>query len=126
MSVLTAEERAAIAGDVRRIIEACGDIARVLRPEKQGEDSFFGPHESGETEIHAAIPCELQHLPPEEIIQQGHDSVLHVFPDTDVKENDFVEVGGVRYRVTDVVPHDCFGAVTHLELRLEKEYRGSG
>ena len=126
MSVITAEEKASIAGDVRRIIEACGETARILRPEKEEEDSFFGPHESGETEISAAAPCELQHLPPEAVVQQGHDSVLHVLPDADVNENDFVEVEENRYRVTDIVPHDCFGVITHLELRLEKEYRDSG
>jgi hypothetical protein len=124
MSVLSAEEMVAITGDVRQIIEACGETARILRPEKSGTDSFFGPHESGEAIIASNVPCELQHLSPEAVIQKGHDAVLHVLPDAGVIENDFVEVAGVRYRVTDIVPHNCYGVITHFELRLEKEYRG--
>ena len=125
MNVLSPQEKVRVAADVKTIIESSGETASVLRPNRQGTDSFFGAHEAGETEI-ANIPCELRHLPPEEVQQKGHDAELHVLPGAPVQEGDFTVVGGIRYRVTDVKPHNCFGVVTHLEIKLELEQKNRG
>ena len=126
MTILSDSEKMQAVSDIRAMIEAGGTTARILRPAKAGLDSFFGAHEAAEVEIAAAIACELQDLPPEEVQQTGHDAALHVLPDVDVAEGDFTEVNGVRYRVTDRVEHNLFGVVTHLELRLEREYKDHG
>ena len=125
MTILSQREQQQIAADVRLVIESSGETARVLRPNRQGADTFFGAHEAAEVEV-AVIPCELRHLPPEEVQQKGHDAELHVLPGAPVLEGDFAVMVGVRYRVTDVKPHNCFGVVTHLELKLELEQRNRG
>lgn len=126
MSILSPQEKMRVAADVKTIIEASGETARILRPAKQGADTFYGSREVSETEVAAAIPCELRHLPPEEVQQKGHDALLHVLSEADVQEGDFAIVSGVRYRVTDLKPHNCFGVVTHVELALELEAKHRG
>ena len=126
MTILSDSEKTQAASDIRKMIEAGGQTARILRPVKAGLDSFFGAHEAAEVEIAAFAPCELQDLPPEEVQQTGHDAALQLLPDADIAEGDFVEVAGIRYRVTDIAPQNLFGVVTHLELRLEREYKDHG
>ena len=56
-----------------------------------------------------------------------------VLPGADVREGDWLDVDGmgggdgdgesVRYRVTEVKPQNLFGAVTHVDLHLERERR---
>jgi len=115
-------QRRQAAGDVAWLIRQSGVHAALLRPRVEGEDSFFGPHESAETEI-GTIPIELKELPPADLAEIGADAVASVLPDCGVKEQDFIRIGATRYRVTEVKAQNFFGKITHLDLRLEQEKR---
>ena len=128
MTILTIDEQTAAIADVQTIIESTGDLATIKRPTKTEPqpDDPFGEIEDSETQIAIDIPIEFIALAPEQIIQQGHDRVANVLPDTDVAENDFIidqANTNIRYRITNVVIHNLFGAITHKELRLERAYK---
>ena len=46
-----------------------------------------------------------------------------VLPDSGVQEQDFLKIGAIRYRVTEVKPQNLFGKITHFDLHLELEKR---
>jgi|GEM_PF-3209582 len=108
--------------DVARLIRLSRVEARLLRPQEEGDDSFFGAHESGEVEI-VRIPIEMKSLSATDLAELGADAVASALPDSGVQEQDFLEVEGERYRVSDIRKHNLFGVVTHLELHLEHEKR---
>ena len=108
--------------EVRWLILQSRVTAQVTRPQTAGEGTFFGAAESGEEQL-GAVPIEMQDLPPKDLTEIGADAVASVLPDAGVHENDFLAVGETRYRVTEVKPQNFFGAVTHLELHLERERR---
>lgn len=108
--------------DVRWLIMHSGITGAVTRPATTGEDSFYGTHEPQESPV-GTIPVELQYLPPKDLTELGADAVASVLPDSGVLEQDFIEIAGTRYRVTEVKPHNFFGTVTHLNLHLERERR---
>ena len=124
MSILTPAEKAQVKDDVRKIITSSGETVRILRPSIQDKGSFYGSKETGFSEIAESRPCEAKRLSPEDIRMTGHDLIMHVLPDTDVAEGDILEFEDSKYRVTDIVSHNCFGVVTHLELKLEKDRHG--
>ena len=76
------------AKEVRWLIEQSGVTGKLSRPTKEGEDSFFGPHEESEPEV-AEIPLEMQDLPPKDLTEIGADAVACVLPDAGVHEQDF-------------------------------------
>lgn len=127
MAILTTEEKADAIAEFQLIIESTGDLATIIRPDKtevQPSDPF-GKIESSEAVIVTNVPVEFISLDPTEVIQEGHDKIGNVLPNTDVKENDFIidqSNTNIRYRITDVVKHNLFGAITHLELKLERAY----
>jgi len=108
--------------DVEWMIHRSGVMGMLSRPTVAGLDSFFGPHEPTETPV-GEIPVEMKTLNPADLAEIGADAVASVVPDSGVQEQDFLEVDGVRYRVTDVKSHIFFGQITHLELHLEREKR---
>ena len=108
--------------EVKWLIEQSGVSARLTRPRRQGQGSFYGSSETSE-ELVGGIPVEMQDLPPKDLTEIGADAVACVLPDCGVQEQDFLAVSGTRYRVTEVKPHNFFGTVTHLELHLERERR---
>jgi len=108
--------------DVEWMIRRSGVMGTVIRPTVDGQDSFFGPHEPTETPV-GEIPVEMKTLDPADLAEIGADAVASVLPGSDVQEQDFLEVEGVRYRVTDVKPNNFFGQLTHMDLHLEREKR---
>jgi hypothetical protein len=110
-------------GDVAWLIRQSDRSATLLRPQVAGEDSFYGAHEPVEDEI-GTVPIEMKALSPRDLAEIGADAAASVLPDSDVREQDILEVDGVRYRVSEVKPQNCFGALTHLDLHLELEKRG--
>jgi len=121
--MLTETEKQVMTADTAGLIRASGETAEILRPSVSGSDGFAGPHETAEVSLGTA-PIEFRQLSPEELKQVGADGVGSLLPDADIAEGDIVVYGGDRYRVTDVKPENCFGAVTHLAIRLEREYQG--
>lgn len=125
--ILTDEEKIAAIADVQEIILSTESLATIFRPiktEPQADD-VMGEIESSATTIATNVPVEFLALPPEQIIQEGHDRKANVLPATNVEENDFIvdqASPDVRYRITNIVKHNLFGAVTHFELRLERKY----
>ncbi len=111
-----------IAMDTGELIRASGETAEILRPSVSGSGGFAGPHEPSEQSL-GPVPIEFRQLSPEELKQIGADGVCSMLPDTDVREGDVVIYQDSRYIVTDVKRENCFGAVTHLTVRLEREYR---
>ena len=111
-----------IAMDTGELIRASGETAEILRTSVSGTGGFAGPTSPSEESI-GTVPIEFQQLSPEELKQIGADGVCSMLPDTDVREGDVVIYQGARYIVTDVKRENCFGAITHLTVRLEREYK---
>jgi hypothetical protein len=108
------------ARDVAWLIRQAETVANVTRPETAGDGSFYGSHQLSETPV-GEVPIEMRDLPPKDLAELGADAVAAVLPDSGIKENDFVEVDGVRYRVSEVKPQRFFGTVTHVDLHLVRE-----
>ena len=119
-------QRAQAKRDVAWLVELSGVHATVVRPGSVGGGSFFGRRDSNETTLDP-IPIGIRSLPPETLAEIGADAVASVLPGADVREGDWLDVDGenssVRYRVTEVNPQNLFGAVTHVDLHLERERR---
>ena len=122
--MLTDGERQMITMDSAEPIRMSGETAEIRRVTVSGAGGFDGPHASSEESI-ATVPIEFHQLSPEELKQIGTDGVCSMLPDTDVKEGDVVIYQGSRYIVTDIKRENCFGAITHLTVRLEREYQAS-
>ncbi len=115
-------ERRTMTLDVADLIRMSGQTAEIRRSESVATGGFAGPGESVESVV-GTVLIEFQQLTPEELKQIGADGVCSMLPDADVCEGDVALFGAVRFVVTDVRPENCFGAVTHLTVRLEREYR---
>ena len=119
-------QRAQAKRDVAWLVQLSGVNATVVRPGSVGRGSFFGRRDSNETTL-GPIPLGIRSLPPETLAEIGADAVASVLPGADVREGDWLDVEGenssVRYRVTEVNPQNLFGAVTHVDLHLERERR---
>ena len=120
--MITEAERRMMTLDVAELIRISGQTAEIRRSEAVGAGSFAGPGESAESVV-GIVPIEFQQLSPEELKQIGADGVCSMLPEADVREGNVLVFGDVRFVVTDVRPENCFGAVTHLTVRLEREYR---
>lgn len=120
--MLSADEKVTMTLDVAELIRMSGQTAEIRRGESTGAGSFEGTTEAEENLV-AVVPIEFQQLSPEELKQIGADAVCSMLPDADVKEGDLVVFRDVRFVVTDVRPENCFGAVTHLTVKLERQYR---
>jgi len=110
--------------DVDKIIRLSNVTATLYRPVVAGENSFYGPCESSETTI-GSISVEVKDLSPTDLAEIGADAVASVLPNSGVKEQDFLKIGSTRYRVTEVKQQNLFGKITHLDLHLELEKKGS-
>ena len=108
--------------DMGELIRSSGETAEILRPSVSGSDDFAGPHEHSEDSL-GTVAIEFRQLSPEELKQVGSDGVCSMLPDTDVAEGDIVVYDGARYRITDIKRENCFSAVTHLTVKLEREYQ---
>ena len=120
--MITDTERQMMTLDIAELIRMSGKTAEIRRVETVNAGSFGGPSEGNETQV-AVVPIEFQQLSPEELKLIGANGVCSMLPDGDVREGDLVVFGDVRYVVSDVRHENCFGAVTHLTVRLEREYR---
>ena len=120
--LVTAKDRDKMSAEVSTVIEAFTETAEIIRPNMAGAGSFAGSHESAETSL-GMIPLEFKQLAPEDLKQIGADGVCSIPPDSDVQENDILLYQGSRYRVTELKPENCFGAVTHLTVKLERIYQ---
>ncbi|NQT35819.1 hypothetical protein HQ587_11560 [bacterium] len=107
--------------DTAELIRASGETAELLRPSVAGAGGFAGPHEPIEESL-GSVPIEFHQLSPDELKQIGADGMCSMLPETDVAEGDILILNEVRYRVSDVKPVNCFGAVSHLIVKLEREY----
>ena len=110
------------ARDVAWLIRQADTLARVTRPQSAGTGTFFGPHKPTEDTV-GEVPIEMRDLPAKDLAEIGADAVAAVLPDAGVAENDFVDVAGNRYRVSEVKPQRFFGTVTHVDLHLVRERR---
>jgi len=108
--------------DTGELIRASGETAELLRPTVAGAGGFAGPHEPAEESL-GTVAIEFRQLSPEELKQIGADGVCSMLPETDVSEGDILVYDDARYRVVDVKSENCFGAVTHLTVKLEREYK---
>ena len=126
MPLLTEREKQLASADVEELITGDNTQCEVRRPVRSGEGSFHGGHEESETTVIQSLPVEVLYGAPEGLVQEGADAVANISAGADVQEGDFLVIGEVRYRVTDVNQHSLFGADTHKTLTLEREYRDEG
>ena len=115
-------QTAQAARDVAWLIQQAETLARVTRPQAAGAGSFYGKHEVDEALV-GEVPIEMRDLEPKDLAELGADAVAAVLPDAGVAESDFVEIDGVRYRVSALKPQRFFGTVTHVDLHLVRERR---
>ena len=120
--MLESHEKQMIVMDSAELIQMSGETAEILRPSVSGSGDFAGPHEPSE-ESFGSVAIEFKQLSPEELKQVGADGVCSMLPDSDVSEEDILVYDDARYRVVDVKHENCFGAVTHLTVKLEREYK---
>ena len=120
--MLESHEKQMIGLDVAELIRASDETAEILRPAVAGAGGFAGPHSSSE-ESRGVAPIEFQQLSPDELKQIGADGQCSMLPDADVNEGDILVFNEVRYCVSDVKLVNCFGAVSHLMVKLEREYQ---
>ena len=120
--LVTEQDRDAMAADVNAVIEAFTETAEIIRPTVAGVGSFAGSYEAEETSL-GTIPLEFKQLSAEELKQIGADGVCSTPPDSGIQENDILIYQESRYRVTELKLENCFGAVTHLTVKLERIYQ---
>jgi len=119
--VLETDEKQMITLDVAELISASGETAEILRPVITNSDEFAGPHAQSEESI-GIVPIEFQQLSPDDLKQLSADGQCSMLPDADVREGDVLVFEEIRYTVSDVKPVNCFGAVSHLVIKLERDY----
>ena len=119
--MLESHEKQMIALNTAELIRASGESAELLRPTVLGAGEFSGPHEPSEASL-GIMSIEFQQLSPDDLKQIGADGMCSMLPDADVIEGDILIFDEVRYRVSDVKPMNCFGAVSHLVVKLKREY----
>ena len=120
--MLESHEKQMIGLDTTELIRASGETAEILRPAVAGAGDFAGPHAPSEESL-GIVTIEFQQLSPDELKQIGADGLCSMLPDTDVAEGDILIFNEVRYCVSDVKPVNCFGAVSHMVVKLEREYQ---
>ena len=111
-----------VVNDTGDLIRASREIAEILRPSVSGSGDFAGPHESEEESL-GSVPIEFQQMSPVDLKQVGADGMCSMLPDSGIAEGDILIFDEIRFRVVDVKPVNCFGAVSHLKVRLEREYK---
>jgi len=119
--VLETAEKQMITLDVAELIKASGETVELLRTSEVGDDQFVGPRKPVEVSL-GTVPIEFQQLSPDDLKQIGADGLCSMLPDSDVKEGDILGIEGIRYIVSDIKPVKCFGALSHLVVKLEREY----
>ena len=123
--MLEPHEKEIIALSTAELIRASGESAGLLRPAVSGVGEFSGPHEPTEESL-GVVPIEFKQLSPDDLKQIGADGLCSMLPDAGVIEGDILVFNEQRYRVSDVKPMNCFGAVSHLIVKLEREYQSRG
>jgi hypothetical protein len=121
--MITDREKRVIEREITGLVKAEGTTCRITRPSVAGTGEFYGPREGAETVIAEALPVEFHYGRPDNLEQEGADATGDVEFGADVKEGDFLELAGVRYRVTDIEPHPLYGARAYKTLVLEREYK---
>ncbi len=109
MSLLSNEERAAAARDVRELILGSGQEVVLLRS-TPGE-KLYGSDDEAFTEV-GRFPGEIV-LAPAKDLKQDIDGVASVLPELDIRPEDRLRFGGIDYRVQTVKDESLFGIVTH-------------
>jgi len=120
--MLESHEKQMIGLDVAELIRASGETAELLRPTVTSAGGFAGPHAPSEESL-GTVPIEFQQLSPDELKQIGADGLCSMLLDSGVVEGDILVFNEVRYCVSDVKLVNCFGAVSHLMVKLEREYK---
>jgi len=120
--MLDISDKKMIAEDTAELIRASSEMAEILRPQVSGTGEFAGPHESQEQSL-GSVPIEFKQLSPEDLKQIGADGICSMLPDSEVAEGDFLIFKQVRYRISDIKSANCFGTITHLTVKLEREYQ---
>jgi len=123
MPLITEREKRVIEKDLTDLVKAEATTCRITRPAVAGTGEFYGPREGAETMIAEALPVEFHYGSPDNLEQEGADATADVEAGSDVKEDDFLEYLGVRFRVTNVEPRTLYGARAYTTLILEREYK---
>ena len=120
MEVLTDNEKLNIQTDMKTIIGSFGVNASVYRPVKENINTFYGSKQTGLTKIYDSIKCEIIDLSPDDSRMKGHDLLVNILSDVEIKEDDIFEIKNIKYKVKDIIIHNCFGVITHKEIKLER------
>jgi hypothetical protein len=113
-------DKRSMQSDVEKVIISFGKSMTVYRSLEQNKGSFAGSHKTNE-EIIGAYPIEQKLLAPKTLTEMGADLVIICGGETDIAEGDRVEIDNQSYMVSHINPQNAFGAVTHLEVNLEKD-----
>ncbi len=106
--------------DVENVIVSFGKSMTVYRSVDENKGSFAGAYKTNE-KIIGEYPIEQKLLSPKSLTEIGADLVIVCSDETDIAEGDRVEIEGKSFIVSHINPQNAFGAVTHLEVNLEKD-----
>ena len=121
--LVTDREKRVIESDMSDLFKGEATTCKITRPAVAGTGEFYGPREGAEDLIADELPVEFHYGSPDNLEQEGADATADVEFGSNVKEGDFLEYLGVRFRVTDVEPHTLYGARAYTTLILEREYK---
>ena len=120
--MLEPHEKEMVVLSTAELIRISGEIAEILHPSVVGAGEFAGPHEQDEESL-GSVPIEFKQLSPDELKQLRADGMCSMLPDTDIAEGDILIFNDVRYHISDIKPMNCFGVVSYLIVKLEREYK---
>ncbi|MBC8552624.1 MAG: hypothetical protein H8D23_23590 [Candidatus Brocadiales bacterium] len=118
--MLNAQEKHQMRCDVQNVIISFGKTMTVFRSEVVNAGSFAGSHKSDEITI-GEYAVEQKLLSPKSLTEVGADLVIVCGSETGISEGDRVEIENKSYIISHINPQNAFGAVTHLEVNLEKD-----
>ncbi len=118
--MLNAQEKHQMQRDVQNVIISFGKLMTVFRSEVVNVGSFAGSQKSDEIAI-GEYAVEQKLLSPKSLTEVGADLVIVCGSETDISEGDRVEIESTSYIASHINPQNAFGAVTHLEVNLEKD-----
>jgi len=109
-----------LSDSVDEVISSYAKVMQVRRPGDLEAPAFSGSKKAALTVI-GTYPIEVKILSPGSLNEKGADLVIQCGGQTDISENDCVDIDGSHFIVSHVNPHVFGGVTTHMEINLEKD-----
>jgi len=114
------EDRKFMSDSVNEVISSFNQVMHVTRPQELNQPSFSGRKKAPLTVV-GTYAIDMDLLNPGSLVEKGADLAIQCGGQTDIRENDRVDVDGAHFIVSHVKPQNLGGVITHLEIDLEKD-----